>query len=215
MYVTVLVRAQYFAPTPSISAPFAKKHVKTRLNHKIVRNLHSPRLAPPYLCKKNQMKFTTQDIINENLERRRTLTARATAYDPITGERSAGGDPFPFYPFNQCSSLLHAELLMHCGSKQPATASGVAIIYVSSLSGHVADTPVGSIPGFARLPPPAGVANYLASGHHRRSRSSSPTTAEWRSQRCANRHLPCHPSSGSAQRRRCEPFPFYPFNPWC
>ena len=41
------------------------------------------------------MKFTTQDIINENLERRLALTARATAYDPITGERSAGGDPFP------------------------------------------------------------------------------------------------------------------------
>ncbi|MDY5119648.1 MAG: hypothetical protein SPE65_06690 [Muribaculaceae bacterium] len=37
------------------------------------------------------MKFTTQDIINENLERRRALAARATAYDPITGERSAGG----------------------------------------------------------------------------------------------------------------------------
>ena len=46
------------------------------------------------------MHYTPQDIINENLERRRALTARATAYDPITGERSAGGDPFPFYPFN-------------------------------------------------------------------------------------------------------------------
>ena len=32
-------------------------------------------------------------------------------------------------------------------------------------SGHVADTPVGEIPGYARLPPPAGVAKYLASGH--------------------------------------------------
>lgn len=52
MYVPVLVRAQYFAPTPSISAPFAKKHVKTRLNHKIVRNLHAPRRAAPYLCQK-------------------------------------------------------------------------------------------------------------------------------------------------------------------
>ena len=29
-------------------------------------------------------------------------------------------------------------------------------IYVSSSSGYVADTPVGSIPGYARLPPPPG-----------------------------------------------------------
>ena len=31
-------------------------------------------------------------------------------------------------------------------------------------SGHVADTPVGEIPGYARLPPPTGVAEMLALG---------------------------------------------------
>ena len=39
---------------------------------------------------------------------------------------------------------------------QPATAYGVAIIYVFSRSGHVADTQVGKIPGYAQLPPPPG-----------------------------------------------------------
>ena len=43
-----------------------------------------------------------------------------------------------------------------CVAGQPATASGVSIIYVSSSSGYVADTPVGSIPGYAQLPPPPG-----------------------------------------------------------
>ena len=43
-----------------------------------------------------------------------------------------------------------------CVAGQPATTSGVAIIYVSSSSGYVADTPVGSIPGYAQLPPPPG-----------------------------------------------------------
>ena len=51
------------------------------------------------------MKFTTQDIINENLERRRALTARATAYDPITGERSAGGASH--FRFIRAISVLH------------------------------------------------------------------------------------------------------------
>ena len=32
------------------------------------------------------MNFTPQDIINENLERRKALAARANAYNPITGE---------------------------------------------------------------------------------------------------------------------------------
>ena len=36
------------------------------------------------------MHYTPQDIINENLERRRVLAARATAYDPITGEGCTG-----------------------------------------------------------------------------------------------------------------------------
>ena len=35
-------------------------------------------------------------------------------------------------------------------------------------SGHVADTPVGEIPGYARLPPPTGVAEMLALGHRLR-----------------------------------------------
>ena len=36
------------------------------------------------------MNFTPQDIINENLERRKALAARANAYDPITGEGCSG-----------------------------------------------------------------------------------------------------------------------------
>ena len=37
-----------------------------------------------------QMNHTPQDIINENLERRKALAARANAYDPITGEGCTG-----------------------------------------------------------------------------------------------------------------------------
>ena len=37
-------------------------------------------------------------------------------------------------------------------------------------SRHVADTPVGEIPGYAQLPPPAGVAEMSASGHRLRQR---------------------------------------------
>ena len=36
------------------------------------------------------MNHTPQDIINENLERRKALAARANAYDPITGEGCTG-----------------------------------------------------------------------------------------------------------------------------
>ena len=36
------------------------------------------------------MHYTPQDIINENLERRRALATRANAYDPITGEGCTG-----------------------------------------------------------------------------------------------------------------------------
>ena len=36
------------------------------------------------------MHYTPQDIINENLERRKALAARAQAYDPITGEGCTG-----------------------------------------------------------------------------------------------------------------------------
>ena len=36
------------------------------------------------------MNFTPQDIINENLERRKALATRANAYDPITGEGCTG-----------------------------------------------------------------------------------------------------------------------------
>ncbi|MGN0206944.1 MAG: hypothetical protein ACI4BC_06845 [Muribaculaceae bacterium] len=36
------------------------------------------------------MNFTPQDIINENLERRKALAASATAYNPITGEGCTG-----------------------------------------------------------------------------------------------------------------------------
>ena len=32
-----------------------QKHVKIRLNHQIVRNLHAPRIAPPYLCKQKSL----------------------------------------------------------------------------------------------------------------------------------------------------------------
>ena len=36
------------------------------------------------------MNHTPQDIINENLERRRALATSALAYDPITGEGCTG-----------------------------------------------------------------------------------------------------------------------------
>ena len=36
------------------------------------------------------MNFTPQDIINENLQRRRALATSATAYNPITGEGCTG-----------------------------------------------------------------------------------------------------------------------------
>ena len=36
------------------------------------------------------MNHTPQDIINENLERRKALAARANAYNPITGEGCTG-----------------------------------------------------------------------------------------------------------------------------
>ena len=36
------------------------------------------------------MHYTPQDIINENLERRKALAARANAYNPITGEGCTG-----------------------------------------------------------------------------------------------------------------------------
>ena len=36
------------------------------------------------------MNHTPQDIINENLKRRRTLAKNAQAYDPITGEGCTG-----------------------------------------------------------------------------------------------------------------------------
>ena len=39
-------------------------------------------------------------------------------------------------------------------------------IYVSSSSGYVADTPVGSIPGYAQPATASGVADYLAFGPH-------------------------------------------------
>ena len=54
------------------------------------------------------------------------------------------------------------------GSGQPATASGVAIIYVRSVLRVFRRHPVGEIPGYARLPPPTGVAEMLALGHRLR-----------------------------------------------
>ncbi|MDD6005765.1 MAG: hypothetical protein PUC21_00445, partial [Bacteroidales bacterium] len=36
------------------------------------------------------MNFTPQDIINENLERRKALATKALAYNPITGEGCTG-----------------------------------------------------------------------------------------------------------------------------
>ncbi|MGN0206236.1 MAG: hypothetical protein ACI4BC_03240, partial [Muribaculaceae bacterium] len=36
------------------------------------------------------MNLTPQDIINENLERRKALAVSAQAYDPITGEGCTG-----------------------------------------------------------------------------------------------------------------------------
>ena len=96
-----------------------------------------------------------------------------------------------------------------CGNGQPATSSGVAIIYVFSLlracrrrpgrrntrlrtaatasgvaifvcispSGHVADAQVGEIRGYARLPPPAGVAEMSASTIRLRRRGGGAYTS--------------------------------------
>ena len=36
------------------------------------------------------MHYTPQDIINENLQRRKALATRANAYNPITGEGCTG-----------------------------------------------------------------------------------------------------------------------------
>ena len=62
-----------------------------------------------------------------------------------------------------CASIIACNLAI--GSGRPATASGVAILGACSRSGHVADAQVGEIPGFARQPPPTGVAEMSASGH--------------------------------------------------
>ena len=52
---------------------------------------------------------------------------------------------------------------------QPRTTSGVRLCTGAIWHApHVATTPRGEIRGFAQLPPPAGVAEMHASGHHRR-----------------------------------------------
>ena len=67
-----------------------------------------------------------------------------------------------------CASIIACGLAI--GSGRPATTSGVAILGACSRSGHVADAQVGEIPGFARQPPPTGVAEMSASGHRLRHR---------------------------------------------
>ena len=47
-------------------------------------------IGPIGPIKKNKMYYTPQDIINENLERRKALAAKANAYNPITGEGCTG-----------------------------------------------------------------------------------------------------------------------------
>ena len=46
IYPQLYWRNLHFIPT------IAKMHVKIRLNHQIVRNLHAPGFAAPYLCTK-------------------------------------------------------------------------------------------------------------------------------------------------------------------
>ena len=65
---------------------------------------------------------------------------------------------------------LYEACSLAIGSRRPATTSGVAILGACSRSGHVADAQVGEIPGFARQPPPTGVAEMSASGHRLRHR---------------------------------------------
>ena len=65
-----------------------------------------------------------------------------------------------------CASIIACSLAI--GSRRPATTSGVAILGACSRSGHVADAQVGEIPGFARQPPPTGVAEMYAFGHRLR-----------------------------------------------
>ena len=99
-----------------------------------------------------------------------------------------------------CASIIACNLAI--GSGRPATASGVAILGACSRSGHVADAQVGEIPGFARQPPPTGVAEMSASGHRlRRRRRGRRCASPWdylfyRAYRAngANRHFVCKDS---------------------
>ena len=77
-----------------------------------------------------------------------------------------------------CASIIACSLAI--GSGRPATTSGVAILGACSRSGHVADAQVGEIPGYARQPPPTGVAEMSASGHRlRRRRRGGRCAAPW------------------------------------
>ena len=60
---------------------------------------------------------------------------------------------------------------------RPATASGVAMYIAGSGSPHVADAQVGEIRGYARLPPPAGVAEMSASTIRLRRRGGGADTS--------------------------------------
>ena len=64
-----------------------------------------------------------------------------------------------------------------CGNGQPATTSGVAMYIAGSGSPHVADAQVGEIRGYARLPPPAGVAEMSASTIRLRRRGGGADTS--------------------------------------
>ena len=59
---------------------------------------------------------------------------------------------------------------------------GWQLYMCSRCSGHVADTPVGEIPGYAQLPPPAGVAEMSAFCHRLRRRRWGCDTSRPRNQ---------------------------------
>ena len=210
MYVPVLVRAQYFAPTPSISAPFAKKHVKTRLNHKIVRNLHAPRLAPPYLCQKNQMKFTTQDTSS-------TAAPSPPVPPPMTQSPASAAQAATHFRFIRAISVLHCytqSCLCTVAANSPPPPPGWQLSLCHRCPGmsptpRSAQYPVSHgchhLPGW-RITSPLVI--IVALGHRLRRRRSGDRSAAPIDIYHATRRAEVRSAGG-------DPFPFYPCNPWC
>ena len=221
-------------PIKKLSQPTAQQSARPPLRHRSTRILNPLADAPPHHASPISIPNTTRTTAHRSfavmlqgrtfgthtyyialnpaqLRKSGVVMIRSTHFGVPLSVGSVS-EPFPCNPFYPWSQLLHASLLMNCGSKQPATASGVAIIYVSSPSGHVADTPVGSIPGYAQLPPPPGwrkcppLVIIVALGQRRSGgRNAAPIDSHYATSRAEVR------SAGGASGS--EPFPFYPFYP--